>query len=91
MKISYKSKPMVSIDDYDVYIRKGEVVQWIDVEYVDLEEKSHHTRFVETGSPGCLEGITQKLAFIVECHLTDTDADFSKPITITYTPLNNQS
>lgn len=73
------------------YMWEGEMVQHVDVEYVDTKERLQRIRFVENGHPRFLEDIHHKLAFIVECHLTDTDADFSKPITITYTPLNNQS
>jgi hypothetical protein len=60
------------------------IKQYLDIEYTNESGKLCTEKFEETSNMDYLDSITQKLAFIAECHLTDSKADFSKPITIKY-------
>jgi len=66
--------------------QKPQNLQTIEVEYTDKDGKFHRDVFKET-----LGLIDSKMSFIVECHLFENNADFTKSITIKYIPEKTHS
>lgn len=68
-------------------LQSNYILQRVEVEYTATNGQKFCDIFEDSNTLYYLGLIESKMSFIVECHLTDVKADFSKPITLRYLPL----
>lgn len=68
-------------------LRNDYILQRVEVEYTNLDGEKFCDAFEDSSTQEHLGFIEGKMSFIVECHLTDVKADYSKPITLRYLPI----